>query len=317
MLPLVLTDEEWDAVVPDETVMRPGAEALCARLGLAGLPLERFPEGSVPVYAVGEALVLKLYPAAGARDGVVEERVLAHLDGALPIPTPSVRAAGEDVNGWRYLLMSRLPGQGLAPAWPHIPPPDRERIARDCGEALAALHALDPEPLADTLGPGDWPAFLARQRAGAVDRQRARGLTEEWLEQIPDFLAAAPIPTNPERALLHTEFMREHLLTDPAGGWRLTGLVDFEPAMIGDPAYDLVAVGLFTTRADPHLLGRLLDAYGRHFEPRLLMAYTLLHVYSNLPWYLRELKPSARTLDALAEEWFGTGQGRGSVRSRL
>ncbi|MFB7123506.1 phosphotransferase family protein [Kitasatospora sp. NPDC056273] len=305
MLPLVLTDEEWDAVVPDETVMRPGAEALCARLGLAGLPLERFPEGSVPVYAVGDALVLKLFPAAGARDGIVEERVLTRLDGALPIPTPALHQAGEDANGWRYLLMSRLPGQGLAPAWPRIPRPDRERIARRCGEALAALHALDPEPLADTLGPGDWPAFLARQRAGAVDRQRERGLAEEWLEQVPDFLAAAPLPTAPGRALLHTEFMREHLLTDPADDWRLTGLLDFEPAMIGDPAYDLVAVGLFTTRADPHLLGHLLDTYGRAVDPRLLMAYTLLHVYSNLPWYLRELKPSARTLDALAEEWFG------------
>ncbi|MGW3071317.1 MULTISPECIES: phosphotransferase family protein [unclassified Kitasatospora] len=306
MLPLVLTDEEWDAVVPDETVMRPGAEALCARLGVGGLPLERFAEGSVPVYAVGDALVLKLFPAASARDGIVEERVLSRLDGALPVPTPSVHAAGEYVNGWRHVLMSRLPGKGLAPAWPRIPRADRERIARECGEALAALHALDPGPLADTLGPGDWPDFLTGQRAGAVARQRDRGLTEDWLEQIPDFLAAAPLPAAPERALLHTEFMREHLLTDPADGWRLTGLVDFEPAMIGDPAYDLVAVGLFTTRADPHLLGRLLDAYGRRFEPRLLMAYTLLHLYSDLPWYLRELNPSARTLDALAEEWFGT-----------
>ncbi|MFD4654471.1 phosphotransferase family protein [Kitasatospora sp. NPDC058444] len=320
MLPLVLTDEEWEAVVPDETVMRPGAEALCARLGVGGLPLERFAEGSVPVYAVGDALVLKLFPAASARDGIVEERVLTRLDGALPIPTPAAHAAGEYVNGWRHILMSRLPGEGLAPAWPRVPRPDRERIARECGEALAALHALDPEPLADTLGPGDWQAFLARQRAGAVARQRERGLAEDWLEQIPDFLAVAPLPTEPlpaeplpteplpaaERALLHTEFMREHLLTDPAGGWRLTGLIDFEPAMIGDPAYDLVAVGLFTTRADPHLLGLLLDAYGRRFEPGLLMAYTLLHVYSNLPWYLRELRPSARTLDALAEEWFGT-----------
>nr|BFD90425.1 aminoglycoside 3'-phosphotransferase/choline kinase family protein [Kitasatospora sp. Xyl93] len=305
MLPLVLTDEEWDAVVPDETVMRPGAEALCARLGVGGLPLERFAEGSVPVYAVGAEHVLKLFPAASARDGVVEERVLTRLVGALPIPTPTVRAAGEDANGWRYVLMSRMPGEGLAPAWPRVPQGERERIARDCGEALAALHALDPEPLADTLGPGDWPAFLARQRAGAVARQRERGLPEHWLEQIPDFLAAAPLPAAPGRALLHTEFMREHLLTDPADGWRLTGLIDFEPAMIGDPAYDLVAVGLFTTRADPRLLGRLLDAYGRRFEPRLLLAYTLLHVYSHLPWYLRELKPSARTLDALAEEWFG------------
>ncbi|MER6302081.1 phosphotransferase [Kitasatospora sp. NPDC001539] len=305
MLPAVETDEQGDAVVPDESVLRPGAEALCARLGFGGLPLERFAEGSVPVYAVGDDHVLKLFPATGADDATTEARVLAHLAGALPIPTPEVRAAGEDVNGWRYVLMSRLHGEGLAPAWPRIPRTDRERIARDCGRALAALHALDAAPLADVLGPGDWPAFLARQRAQAIVRQRGRGLSEDWLEQIPDFLAAAPLPRTGQGSLLHTEFMREHLITDPAGGWRLTGLIDFEPAMIGDPAYDLVAVGLFTTRADPQLLGHLLTAYGRAFEPQLLMAYTLLHVYSDLPWYLRELEPSARTLDALAEEWFG------------
>ncbi|MFI9360741.1 aminoglycoside phosphotransferase family protein [Kitasatospora sp. NPDC053057] len=305
MLPLVETDEQWDAVVPDESVMRPGAEALCTQLGVGGQPLTRFAEGSVPVYAVGGEHVLKLFPAASAQDGTAEERVLTFLDGALPIPIPAARAAGEYVNGWRYVLMSRLHGEGLAPAWPRIPQTDRERIARDCGEALAALHALDAEPLAGTLAPGDWPAFLARQRAGAVARQREHGLPEAWLEQIPDFLAAAPLPAIPQRTLLHTEFMREHLITDPAGRWRLTGLIDFGPAMIGDPAYDLVAVGLFTTRADPRLLGQLLTAYGRPFEPRLLMAYTLLHVYSNLPWYLRELKPSAQALDELAEEWFG------------
>ncbi|MBO1415262.1 phosphotransferase [Streptomyces sp. FH025] len=306
MLPAVETDAQWDAVVPDESVMRPGAEALCRQLGVGGLPLERFAEGSVPVYAVGDAHVLKLFPALSARDGRIEERVLGAVEGALPIPTPSVRAAGEYVNGWRYVLMSRLHGEGLAPAWPRVPRPDRERIAHGCGEALAALHALDARPLADLLGPGDWPAFLAGQQAGAVDRQRRRGLSEAWLEQIPDFLAAAPLPRSaPQLSLLHTEFMREHLIADPAAGWRLTGLIDFEPAMIGDPAYDLVAVGLFTTRADPRLLGRLLTAYGRPFDPRLLMAYTLLHVYSDLPWYLRELKPVARTLDALAEEWFG------------
>ncbi|MEV7598620.1 aminoglycoside phosphotransferase family protein [Kitasatospora sp. NPDC089797] len=305
MLPPVETDEQGDAVVPDESVLRPGAAALCARLGLGGLALERFAAGSVPVYAVGAEHVLKLFPAAAARDGLTEERVLDFLDGALPIPTPTLRAAGEDANGWRYVLMSRLHGEDLATAWPRVPPAGRTRIARDCGEALAVLHALDAEPLADLLGPAHWPAFLDRQRAGAVERQRRRALPEAWAEQIADFLAAAPLPSGPQRSLLHTEFMREHLITDPAGGRPLTGLIDFEPAMIGDPAYDLVAVGLFTTRADPRLLGQLLAGYGRSVEPRLLMAYTLLHVYSDLPWYLRELKPSARTLDDLAEEWFG------------
>jgi hygromycin-B 7''-O-kinase len=52
---------------------------------------------------------------------------------------------------------------------------------------------------------------------------------------------------------------------------------------------------------------RLTKAYGHAFAPADLLAYTLLHVYSNLPWYLRELHaPAEGPLTALAEAWFGT-----------
>ncbi|MGW6914379.1 phosphotransferase family protein [Kitasatospora sp. NPDC054939] len=307
MLPPVVTDEEWDAIVPDETVMRPGAEDLLARLGLGGAPLERFAGGSQPVYAVGGEHVLKLFPAASAEDGIAEAAVLAHVQGRLPVPTPEVRESGPYVNGWRYVLMSRLRGDELAGVWTELAQADRERLVTEAGETLAALHALDPAPVADVLGPGDWSAFLERQRAGAVERQRQRDLPDEWLEQIPDFLDSVALPSTRHRVLLHTEFMNQHLLVAPDRS-RLTGLFDFEPAMIGDPAYDFVGVGLFVTRGDAELLTRLLKAYGRSFEPRELLAHTLLHVYSNLPWYLRELPaPPERTLDALAETWFGQG----------
>ncbi|MDN3247097.1 phosphotransferase family protein [Streptomyces mutabilis] len=306
MLPLVETDEEWDAIVPDETVMRPGAEDLCARLGLAGAPLTRFPDGSQPVYAVGEEHVLKLFPAAAAQDGVAEGRVLSYIDGRLPVPTPRVRDFGAYENGWQYVLMSRLRGENLARSWGNVSRADRERLVADTGEALAVLHSLDPDPLGDVLGPGDWGAFLDRQADGAVEQQRGHGLSPAWLEQIPDFLAATPLRRTPPRSLLHTEVMQQHFLVDP-DGWRLTGLFDFEPAMIGDRAYDFVGVGLFVTRGDPDLLARLTKSYGRTFEPAELLAYTLLHVYSNLPWYMRELgAPAEGTLSSLAQAWFGT-----------
>ncbi|MET9776466.1 aminoglycoside 3'-phosphotransferase/choline kinase family protein [Streptomyces sp. NPDC006367] len=306
MPPVVETDEEWDAVVPDETVMRPGAEDLCARLGLAGAPLTRFPDGSQPVYAVGDEHVLKLFPGAAAEDGVAEGRVLTHLQGRLPVPTPGVRDFGPYENGWQYVLMSRLRGENLAHAWDRVPRSDRERLVTDIGEALAVLHSVGPAPLGDVLGPGDWGAFLDRQGAGAVERQRAHGLPAAWLEQIPDFLASVPLPRAPHGTLLHTEVMQQHFLVDP-DGWRLTGFFDFEPAMTGDRAYDFVGVGLFVTRGDPDLLARLAKAYGHTFEPSVLLAYTLLHVYSNLPWYLRELgAPAGGTLPSLAKEWFGT-----------
>ncbi|MEU3729556.1 aminoglycoside 3'-phosphotransferase/choline kinase family protein [Streptomyces sp. NPDC033538] len=305
MLPIVETDEEWDAIVPDETVMRPGAEDLCARLGLAGAPLTRFPDGSQPVYAVGEEHVLKLFPKAAAQDGVAEGRVLSHIDGRLPVPTPRVRDFGPYENGWQYVLMSRLRGENLARTWGSVARADRERLVTDVGEALAVLHSLDSAPLGDVLGPGDWGAFLDRQADGAVEQQRGHGLSAAWLEQIPDFISAAVLPRTPSPSLLHTEVMQQHFLVDP-DGWRLTGLFDFEPAMIGDRAYDFVGVGLFVTRGDPHLLARLAKSYGHTFEPSELLAYTLLHVYSNLPWYMRELgAPAEGTLSALAEAWFG------------
>ena len=306
MLPAVRTDQEWQAVVWDEQIVRPAAEDLAARLGLAGAGLRRYPEGSRPVYAVGDRRVLKLYPTVSAPDGVTEARVLEYLTGKLPAATPELLAHGEYENGWRYLLVSQLPGTELAAAWPAIPRPHQDRVASQVGELLAALHSLDPEPLHPVLGPADWGGFLAGQRARARERQRAVKLPDLWLSQIEGFLESVPLAPGRERVLLHTEMMREHLVVS-AGTWTLSGLLDFEQAMTGDRAYEFVTVGLLVSRCDPRLLGRILAAYGRGFGPRELLAYTLLHRQSNLPESLKEFPaPPEPTLDSLAPTWFGT-----------
>jgi hygromycin-B 7''-O-kinase len=306
VLPAVRTEAEWQAVVWDEQVVRPAAEDLAARLGLAGTGLRRYPGGSRPVYAVGGHRVLKLYPTVSAPDGVTESRVLEYLDGRLPVATPRLLACGQYENGWRYVLMSKLPGTGLAAAWPAIPRPDRDRVASQAGEMLAALHDQDPGPLHRVLGPADWAGFLAGQRATATERQREVKLPDPWLTQIEGFLASVPAVPGRERVLLHTEVIREHLLVSP-GTWTLSGLLDFETAMTGDRTYEFAAVGLFVSRGDPRLLGRILAAYGRSFDPRELLAYTLLHRHSNLPECLSQLPaPPEPTLDSLAQTWFGT-----------
>ena len=306
MLPAVGTDAEWQAVVFDEKIVRPAAEDLAARLGLAGAGLRRYPGGSRPVYAVGDRRVLKLYPTVSAPDSVTEARVLDYLNGRLPVATPELLAHGEYENGWRYLLMSQLPGTELAAAWPAIPRRQQDRVASEAGEMLAALHGLDPEPLHPVLGPADWAGFLAGQRARALERQRQVKLPDPWLSQIEGFLESVPLAPGRERVLLHTEVMREHLVVSP-GTWTLSGLLDFEQAMTGDRAYEFVTVGLLVSRCDPRLLGRILAAYGRDFDPRELLAYTLLHAQSNLPESLKEFPaPPEPTLDSLALAWFGT-----------
>jgi hygromycin-B 7''-O-kinase len=249
--------------------------------------------------------VLKLYPTISAPDSVTEARVLEYLHGRLPVTTPELVACGEYENGWRYVLMSQLPGTELDAAWPALPPPARDRIVGEAGELLAALHGLDPGPLLPVLGPADWAGFLAGQRATAVRRQRDAGLSQAWLSQIEPFLGSVPL-TPGRRVLLHTEVTRENLVVTP-GTWALSGLLDFETAMTGDRPYEFPAVGLVLAQGDPRLLGRLLAAYGHSFDPRELLAYTLLHVQANLPESLRELPgPPEPTLESLALTWFGT-----------
>lgn len=304
MFPAADTEERYQAI--DAVDILAGVPALCEHLGVRG-DVRAFDEGSLPVYAVGEDLVIKLYPPFRLVEWRVERDVLRALEGRLPIPTPVVRAAGE-FHGWGYVLMDRLHGEDLKSAWPKIPRHERERLAVQLGEVLARLHEVPPP---DGLGPADWAAFRAGRAAATAGQNRAGGLDETWLEQIPGFLDAVDLETG-EPVLLHTEFMDVHVLVrEEAGTWRLSGLLDFEPAMRGAREYDLVAVGIFLTRGDRSLMRAFLDGYGYPEEgraalPRKVMAYALLHVYSHLPWYFREIPPSgATTFDELADRWFG------------
>ncbi|WP_158842732.1 aminoglycoside phosphotransferase family protein [Saccharothrix deserti] len=291
--PAAVTEEQFDAL--DDEALRPGVGALCAHLGVSG-DVERFVDGSLPVYAVGDGHVLKLFPTVHLDEVAIERDVLEAVRGRLPVPTPGLYAAGE-FGGWGYVLMERLHGESLKDVWPRLDEDARQDVSRQVGEALAALHDVTPPE----LEPGDWAEFVRVQRDGCVERQRRRELGAEWLEQIPDFLDGVDLG-RPELVLAHTEVMSAHLLI--ADG-RLSGLFDFEPAMRAAREYEFVATGVFLTRGDRKANRALHDGYGRTVDPRKVLAYTLLHVYSNLPWYLREVPTRAKTLDELADRWFG------------
>ncbi|HEX6341265.1 aminoglycoside 3'-phosphotransferase/choline kinase family protein [Umezawaea sp.] len=179
--------------------------------------------------------MLKLFPQVYLPEMSVERDVLKAVDGRLPIPTPAVLASGE-FGGWGYVLMRRLHGESLSEVWPRLNREQRGRVATRVGEALAVLHGL-PSP---ELGPGDWQAFITRQKAGCVERQAARGLGENWLNQIPGFVDSVDLGS-PDPVFLHTEVMGDHLLVTP--DLELSGLFDFEPAMRGAAEYEFVATG--------------------------------------------------------------------------
>ena len=281
------------------------------RLGVDLAGLTRFAVGSRPVYAAGD-VVLKLFPSADLAGCRVEAGVLSAIQGRLPVSTPRVHAAGEH-DGWGYVLMSRLPGVPLDIAWAQIPAADRDALAGQLGETIAALHRLPP-PDIPGWWPADWPAFVARQRAECVTGQRDLGLPRRWADQLPAFLDEVVLPSGPP-VLLHTEVMRQHLLAGEGtdGRWRLCGLVDFEPAMRGEREYEFAAVGVFVAEGDARFLTRTLTAYGYRRDQlgpefrRRLLAWGIVHRYSNLAGWMRRLpEPAQPVLGALADRWFAT-----------
>jgi hygromycin-B 7''-O-kinase len=299
----------WDALCADDAALAPGVAAVCARHGLAGRPVLRYDSGSVPVYAIGDAHVLKLFPPNEGDHASIEARTMAAVQGALPILTPRL-LANETLDGWHALLMTQLRGRRLVDVWPELSLAERDRFADELGASIAALHAIDATALAD-FGPR-WEEFLPAQRASAVQRQRERRLDAYWIERLPEFLERWMPPIDNRRALLHTELMREHLMVaNEGGGWHLSGLFDFEPAMLGAPEYDFASFGLFVACGDGRFLRRSLLAYGYRDDQldaalqNRLMAYAILHRYSNLRWYLERLPaPGATTLEQLAARWW-------------
>ncbi len=320
LLPPAPTDDDLRALRTDAGRLARVADVVAARHGLPRGEVAPFANGSVPVVALGAAQVLKLYPPADTSHAEVERAALEAVAGRLPLATPEPVAAGT-LDGWSYLVMTRLPGRpasegredglpGTFP-WRTIPRARQHALLERLGAAIRALHALPVADLSPVLRP-DWAGFLAAQRAGCVAHHRARGADEAWLARLEPFLAGTPLA--PARlALLHTEVMLDHVfVAEGPDGWALTGLLDLEPAVVGDPDYELAAVGVFVCRGDRALLGAFLDGYGvaradRPALARRVLAHALLHRYAHWPLYLRLLPAPAPGEDPsdLALRWFG------------
>jgi aminoglycoside phosphotransferase (APT) family kinase protein len=108
--------------------------------------------------------------------------------------------------------------------------PARAVLARQCGAALARIHATPPPQGLETV---DAAATLGNYEAtwrasGAV--RPAIEAAFRWLERR---LPAEPVAPR----LVHGDFRNGNLMIDPAHG--LAAVLDWELAHLGDPAEDL------------------------------------------------------------------------------
>lgn len=270
-------------------------------------------KGSCVVYRVGDA-VIKLYEPWNQVHFRVEAEVLAAVYGQLSVLTPNIFHSGE-IDGWNYIVMTHLKGVPLGDVWPGLSRDEKSMLLKELGEMCAALHHVPTNELSPELHI-DWDAFTQKQADGCVERQRGLGLEERWLRDLPDYVKRL-VPLLEHSAppvLLHTEIMGANVLLEQREDvWRVSGLIDFEPSMIGQAEYEFAAIAVFVTQGDPELFRTFLTSYGKaesELTPNLsarVMAWLLLHRYANVPWYMESIPESknASTWDELQALWCG------------
>ncbi|MBN2384424.1 aminoglycoside 3'-phosphotransferase/choline kinase family protein [bacterium] len=307
-LPPIWSDQELNAFDRTDPTLRHIVSKIVRSHGYAGERIELFPTGSVLVFRVDNIAVIKLFPHYCQQHFRTEHNALAVSAKHLPGIVPDLHHAGE-WDGWSYLIMALQPGIPLDLCWPDLHPQEKASLVRQLAEIVRSLHMIPPAQ--SDLPRPHWSQFRDTQQERCLERQKQLKLDQYWLDQIPGFLdtVSFPAPQSSRHVILHTEIMNQHLLVErDSGSNRIKGLIDFEPAMIGDFEYELAAIALFVCGQDPYLFPLFLE----HYRPDLLgdpeltrrvLAYILLHRYSNLAWYLTFMPP-VRSFEECLEYWF-------------
>ena len=130
-----------------------------------------------------------------------------------------------------YVVVRRLAGESIARRILRDAPyaEARERFVADCARELAAIHALDPAPLADVLLRVDDP--VAAQRLSYERFDDPHPVFELALRWLDETRTAAHEP-----CVVHGDFRMGNLLVAEHG---LSGVLDWELCHLGDPAVDL------------------------------------------------------------------------------
>jgi len=224
------------------------------------------------VNAPGEEVVLRISPPDDAGLLFYERRMMAQepqihalLRTATALPVAEILAYDDSrrLVDRDYLLMERLPGRPLHEAG--LTGRQVEGVLEQVGGFLAQMHAL----VADRYG------YLGAHRPMAPQPTWVEAFTVIWNKLLDDIVACGghtpteadgfrrllqiyrphferPVPAS----LLHMDIWSQNILVDEAG--RLTGLVDLDRALWGDPEIEYAVLDYCGISTPPFWRG-----YGR------------------------------------------------------
>lgn len=212
----------------------------------AAIDCTRFTGGqSNPTYRIDterEPLVLRrkpfgpILPSAHAIER--EYRLIAALHPTnFPVARPVALCEDAAIIGSSFYLMSLVRGRTL---WdgtlPGMAPVDRTAHYDALVDALAALHAIDPDAvgLSDYGRPGN---YFERQVARWIKQYRASQTDDvPEIERLIDYLPRT-VPPQTRTSIVHGDYRIDNLIFAPDGA-QVLAVLDWELSTLGDPLAD-------------------------------------------------------------------------------
>jgi len=145
-----------------------------------------------------------------------------------------------NVLGCTFFMMQQVDGINPAPPLPELfTVEDQPSVAFAMVEALAALHDFDwrSNGLADFGKPDGFHERQVQRWTSQLASYDGRELPQ--LERVTTFLSAN-IPDSYEPSLMHGDFHMFNALIAAEPPGRVTAILDWETATIGDPLLDLI-----------------------------------------------------------------------------
>jgi aminoglycoside phosphotransferase (APT) family kinase protein len=192
----------------------------------------------------------------------------------LPVPRPQWFSDDPGVIGAPFLVTERMFGNAPLPVWDPRESErregDRSALLDDFVDALVAIHSCDWRGTpAEQLTSGATVADATRRQ---VDHWIARGVGDDDGPVHPALSFArewlrAHAPAAPRVALLHGDYRVGNFLVRDG---RISAILDWELAHLGDPHEDLAWLGLRTFGGSERLIGGLFDrpAFFERYEAR-------------------------------------------------
>jgi hygromycin-B 7''-O-kinase len=206
-----------------------------------------------------------------------------HEHTCAPVPWPYLLDPADDIFGWSYVIMPRMPGLQLSnpEVRSRLTKDDKLGIARAMGEMLATLQELrgpfagEYDLATGGLRPldaayGDWVTARIRYNLQVAlplsDRTTAADV--EWVEAlIAQNRAALDVELEPCFAM--QDFKEGNAVVERAdGAWRVSGVFDYMSAYMGDGEQDLPRLAGDYADEDPALAHEFVRAYLTRRPPR-------------------------------------------------